>query len=294
MNIKNLMSLDVWRIYLRKHYDGDILDSREGFVSFLQDRDVTYADPFLFAHAGRTYLFYEKQNLWSMKGILCCRCLEQPDEEIPVLEKNHHLSYPNVFELNGEIVMVPETRNAQCLEMYRFTDFPRGLEKINELLPLAAVDTTFAETGENNGVMFTYTDHSLVLYPYHTDGASMTIGDAGCRLSDDEASLRPAGHVFFHGQRPIRPAQYGKDFYGQGLVFYEIQKLSANDYREDKVGTVLGTEFLPGDQACVGIHTYNRCGAYEVVDLKFRRRGLGTMIENVLLRLAWKRDRWKR
>ena len=43
---------------------------------------------------------------------------------VRVLERDHHLSYPFLFEHEGVLYMVPETAQAGTVELYRCTEFP--------------------------------------------------------------------------------------------------------------------------------------------------------------------------
>ena len=45
---------------------------------------------------------------------------------VPVLDLPHHLSYPFVFEEDGEVWMIPESCAAGTIDLYRATAFPGG------------------------------------------------------------------------------------------------------------------------------------------------------------------------
>ena len=56
--------------------------------------------------------------------------------------------------------------------------------------------------------------------------------------------------------------------YGSGLIFYEIDSLWP-DYREHEIRRVSPEDIHPGwSERYCGVHTYNRLGDMEVIDLK--------------------------
>ena len=84
-----------------------------------------YADPFLFVHKEWLYLFYEEERL-KAKAPLCAkrtRDLKHWESLGVVLKEDHHLSYPNVFEHEGEIYMMPETRECDAVILYKSVNF---------------------------------------------------------------------------------------------------------------------------------------------------------------------------
>ena len=51
-----------------------------------------------------------------------------------VLKQPFHLSYPMVFESGSSIFMIPESGASNEVALYRFDDFPSGLNKVRVLL----------------------------------------------------------------------------------------------------------------------------------------------------------------
>src|SRR5262249_19368413 len=86
-----------------------------------------YADPFLYAWSGKTFLFVEdysdvtKKAVISAAEVLGDRLASAP---VPILQRPYHLSYPLVFAEAEEIFMLPETVGNSSLELYRAVAFP--------------------------------------------------------------------------------------------------------------------------------------------------------------------------
>src|SRR5262249_17355624 len=65
---------------------------------------------------------------------------------VTVLEQDYHLSYPFVFQSNGEYYMIPETRQSGRVELYKAERFPYDWRLSDVLLDgIHAVDSTLIE-----------------------------------------------------------------------------------------------------------------------------------------------------
>jgi hypothetical protein len=104
------------------------------------------ADPFPFEHGGRHYLFVEDYSVKNAQGVISV--LESAPHGFwshprPVMRRDHHLSYPFVFEHDGVTYMIPETGEAGRVELHRVVDFPDTCVLERVLLDgLTAVDAT--------------------------------------------------------------------------------------------------------------------------------------------------------
>ena len=192
-----------------------------------------------------------------------------------VLDPGYHLSYPFVFEHDGEVYMIPETGANNSVELYRADSFPMSwrLEKI--LFSKAkAVDTTLwiengvywffvtvTDPAEAGPQLFLFFADSLTgEWNYHPDNPICT----------DVRYARGGGGIFCQEGRRIRPSQDHSRGYGSALHFREIVELTRCSYREKTVGSV----FPDFEKGMCGTHTYNYSGNIEVVDGKWlERRG---------------------
>ena len=83
---------------------------------------VIVADPFLFVYKDELFLFYEEQIDLRGKGLIKMtktKDLVRWSNPVIVLEESFHLSYPNVFEVNGDIYMMPETGHDLSIKLYK-------------------------------------------------------------------------------------------------------------------------------------------------------------------------------
>ena len=93
----------------------------------LAPKDRFYADPFLIERDGKTFIFLEDLRYSEGRALISCCELDAdgtPGPVFEVLRRPYHLSYPFLFEENGEIYMIPETKSNRTVELYRATKFP--------------------------------------------------------------------------------------------------------------------------------------------------------------------------
>lgn len=96
------------------------------------ERPFTFrADPFGLWRDGKLHIFVEYFDYRDLTGkielLVYDEGLDFIRREI-VLQEPWHLSYPFVFEADGETWMLPEARQSGTLTLYRAADFPRAWE----------------------------------------------------------------------------------------------------------------------------------------------------------------------
>ena len=92
-----------------------------------------FADPLLYHRRGKRWLFAEAMDLSTGKGRLeVCELHDDgtTDDWRVALEEDFHLSFPMVFDWNGEVWMIPETGSDHSLRLYRCKTFPTQWELV--------------------------------------------------------------------------------------------------------------------------------------------------------------------
>jgi hypothetical protein len=238
-----------------------------------------YADPFPITVDGRDYLFFEhfqRERGYAVIAFVELDAAGRPSPPTTVIERDHHLSYPFVFERDGAVWMIPNTFRSWTIELYRATDFPaRWVQERVLVSDIRAGDATLLEDG---GLLWLLTgvarkgEHSLEdLHAYSAPSldAPWTPHPLNPVVADIRTA-RPAGTVFRHGDSLIRPGQDCARDYGRAIVFNRIEALSPTEYREREVDRLEPT-WLPG---LTGTHTYSRSERYEALDAYDVRRRL--------------------
>jgi hypothetical protein len=265
-----------WGIGWRFDQAESLLDKGEAAFSVVTgDTGSFLADPFPFRHQGQDYIFVEQYLYTKKRGcIAVIRADRSGTASAPqiVLEEPHHLSYPFVFEQDGQIWMIPESGAVRNVSLYRAVEFPYRWKREACLLEgIEGYDTT--PMRHEGGFWFFVSPRLwrstswdvLSLYRAESLTGSWTPHAANPVLLDAALS-RPAGAVIRHGGRKLRPVQDCTRRYGGAVTFCRIDALGASEFAQTPVGRIWSGAF--------GCHTYNRRSGLEVIDLFGHVRGL--------------------
>jgi hypothetical protein len=271
---------DIWRIGL---VDAPIetiatngLSSADK-VSWLPEQPAfTFlADPFGLWRDGRLHLFAEAYDYRTRRGVI--DHLELSPDLTPlsrrtVLQEPWHLSYPQVFEADGEIWMAPEAHRSGALTLYRAARFPDLWEPAVRLeLDTPAVDATvfrhadlwwiaYAPTGPQSSkqgrLHLAYAD--ALTGPWRTH--------PGNPVRIDRASSRPGGTPFRLNGQLVLPVQDCTRTYGGAIRLLRVHQLTPERFEGEAQGLI-----GPPPQAGAyrdGLHTLSGCGPVTLIDVK--------------------------
>lgn len=260
-----------WRLAIRKRCP-DLFNNKENkFIAINPRANTFYADPFIVNYGDKNHIFFEEYNYSSHKGNISVMNINSDgdtSEPCIILDKEYHLSYPFVFENEGNWYMIPETSANRTIELYKCEYFPYKwvLEKIlfNEI---DAVDSTIF-LYSNKFWLFTnikksgswYDDELFLFYSDSLDGN--WVSHPKNPIVSSPRSARNAGKIFIHDEKIIRPSQDCSIRYGNAVNYNIIEVLTETDYKERKVNSFLWKDFL----SAKGIHTYNFSDDYEIID----------------------------
>ncbi|MEY6430866.1 hypothetical protein ABC977_00405 [Thioalkalicoccus limnaeus] len=206
--------------------------------------DRFWADPFLWFAGPRPYVFVEEYVREIGRGRISVLELDgdlQPcGPAVPVLDEARHLSYPFLFEYQGQLYMVPESARTRRVDLYRCEDFPYRWVRLHSLL--AGIEAADATLFEHEGRWWLFCAARLgsarlneSLFAFHADSplSRHWIPHSGNPLVRSFRCGRPAGRIF---EDPagglIRPGQDSVPRYGFGIGLYRIETLTPDRYRE--------------------------------------------------------------
>lgn len=221
---------------------------------------IVEADPFLFAHNGRIYLFYE-HVIWSKKGeikMISSADLVNWTDPVTVLKETCHISYPYVFEHEGEIYMIPETCAFKEIRIYKAD---------NSQLTHFSYHTTILKEDESDTSEISFSDSSIYkiddIYYLHTcrqkDGVNNLelyisrslfgsyVKHPASPMVVNQKFGRNAGSLFSYNGKLYRPAMNCENGYGDGVGLFEVDRMTPTEYSEHIVNDNLlqssGNEF---------------------------------------------------
>lgn len=262
----------LWRsLWSRAEWGVGLLDPQGRAHSLHRERSVTLADPFPFVHQGREWLFFEEQRPGNpgriRAGVVEGGSLTEKVDPIDLGPT--HRSWPNVFDHDGDVWMLPESGADGEVALWRCRSFPDRWQK--ERVLLTGASWTDPVLFEESGLWWLFVSaagpsphaHSDSLHLFHSvdPWRAPFAPHPWNPVSIGVVGSRPAGRLFREGNRLVRPAQDGSGRYGRALVFQSIDRLTPTEYRESpwrRMGPP------PGH---VGIHTWNHGDAGTYIDL---------------------------
>ncbi|MBQ9229373.1 MAG: hypothetical protein IJ168_11175 [Eubacterium sp.] len=276
MKLKSIFEMWSWTTAVRFNSDErtSLLNNKtDAFTVVPNSKRYWTADPFLFEKDGVLYLFFEAFDIFKRKGLLGYRTLSEGEfGDIHIFyEHDSHLSFPFIYEENGEIYVMPESAKSGELFRLRCKHFPDQWEKEAVLLKENVVDTVRYVDGDN-----VYYISELVTEPNVYDRVDLYYLQDGSLLpcahnpvKADASNARGAGAVCVIDGVRVRPAQDCGDSYGERLNLNELMRIDREHFEERTIDTFTYRDIRLNESITVdGIHTYNKLGKVEVIDLR--------------------------
>lgn len=202
---------------------------------------ILIADPFLLQRGDRIWLFFEAVERASRKGVISAAWSTNGIDWTyhgKVLEEKFHISYPQVFEHNGEFWMIPETARDLSVRLYRARNFPDDWEFESVLLKGHHFCDSTLLRHQEKWWMFASDRHNVLnLYyadeltgPWHQHPASPIVHRSS-------KNARCGGRILSSSGRLLRISQDCELRYGHFLRAYEILEFDDDKYREVEIET---------------------------------------------------------
>jgi hypothetical protein len=200
-----------------------------------------------------------------------------------VLRADWHLSYPYVFEAQGETWMLPEAHRSGRLTLYRAAAFPGRWEASAEIeLDVVPIDATPVW---HDGLWWLFysggPDRAARMGALHLAWADRLTGPWHPHplnpVRRDPGGGRPGGTAFLDRGHVCLPVQDCRQTYGGAIRILRFVRLSP-----DAVETEIGPAISAPKQTAYreGLHTLSACGPVTLVDVKkIDRTGRGWLID---------------
>jgi len=218
----------------------------------LPPADRAWADPFLWRRGNEWFIFCEEWTKGNPHGHIAVMQISEDGELLspprPLLVKDHHLSYPFLFQHEEGLLMIPEGGAGGAIDMYQCEAFPAQWRKRMTLMQnVHFADATLFQHQAKwwmlatmkrglfalNRDLFAFWADTPFTDQWHPHPANPVV--RGLR------SARPAGRVFELGGKLYRPSQNCLIRYGHSLRINEIVRLDPTHYQERLVTEVKPT-----------------------------------------------------
>lgn len=276
-----------WNVAYRFKPEGTILNEQSTeFIVIPNNFRYWAADPIVIEQDGKVVIFAELYDYIKRRGIIGYTVLRENDKFSrwkPIIKEKYHMSYPFVFQLNGETVMLPETSAAKKLMLYQATLFPDKWQPLKEVAKgVEWVDTTVVSTGEQ----FLGITQSLgveredLLLSFDSQ---FNIVSEKPFLKHDSSHNRNGGRIFTHKGSTVRVCQDCETEYGAALLFKFYEN---NLMQEIKTVRLTPTDLQFSKKLPLkGMHTYTATQNIEVIDIKTRRFNVLNFLFRILGKL---------
>jgi hypothetical protein len=209
----------------------------------------SWADPFLWKRGDDWFIFCEEWLPRQPHAHIAVMQVSRDGQVVspakPVLVKDHHLSYPFLFEHEGTLHMIPEGGHGRAIDVYQCEDFPERWRKRATLISnINYVDATLFEY---QAKWWLFATMKRGLFSLNRDmfgfWADTPLTDKwnphpANPLVRGFTSARPAGRIFEVGGKLFRPSQNCLAGYGHSLRINEIVRLDTKNYQERLVTEV--------------------------------------------------------
>lgn len=210
------------------------------------------ADPFLTRFGGGAHVFCEHFDPLTNLGRIVVAAIDPKTGAASsirdALTRPYHLSYPSLFEHEGELFMVPECHANRSIDIYVCEEFPhRWALKKRVAYGVDAADSALVRREDH---VYLITSLRVEARPgrrlsiYSTSASAFPCGPWGAHPINDSPSIdemcanqsgRSAGALFAHAGALIRPSQRNRDYYGQAIDFHRVDELTPRAYVETRL-----------------------------------------------------------
>lgn len=218
------------------------------------------ADPFVFYRDDLSYIFVEDFDFIKNKGVIRLYKIED-DNAIDfgvIIEEEFHMSFPYIFEYDGEVYMCPETSQNQEIRLYQCVEFPcKWIFHSVAIKNIHAVDSMIFK---QNGLwwLFTNIDNSKVeeycseLSIFYSDNplSGKWLPHKKNPVIVDSDHARNGGFIILDNNYYRVSQRQGFLTYGKSISVRKIDKLNKNQYSESEY-SVLNADF---NKSAFGMH----------------------------------------
>ena len=231
-----------------------------------------WADPFIYAHNGKTYCFVEDYVYKTRLGHIAV--LEVANDAVvhlgDCIKEPFHLSFPFLFQYKGTLYMCPEASASRQIRLYRCVDFPLQWEPSAIIMDdVSAADSMLFE---HAGLWWMLTsidksgsnDFTSELYLFYADSPLTKDWTAhpGNPICIDSEGGRNAGLIMEEGKIYRLAQRQAYDQYGEGLLMFEITELTKLVYSQRLLSRI--NPSLSKGQ--IGTHHLSTTGSVTVFD----------------------------
>jgi hypothetical protein len=233
-----------------------------------------WADPFLITHEGRRWLLFEDQPFGLPRAHIAAMEIDSGGASAgpahAVLKEPWHLSYPFIWQEDGQLCMIPESSANRCVDLY-VAEHPLGPWRRTATL-IAGRRLADATVVRFNGCLWMFAagatqsgciyDELHLFWAEHIEGPWHAHALNPVKI--DARSSCPAGAMWIRDGALYRVAQDCSTVYGGGIKLCRVDILTPDRFAETVLNPDEGASpFEPG----LPWHTLNSDDGFVAIDV---------------------------
>lgn len=226
------------------------------FILFVNDESISIIAEQLYKGVGRLVLLDVDLASMEIKRLKV------------ILQLPTHLSFPYIWQENGNIFIMPENVESGNLRIWKYNAEKEILEDPKVVIDEQLEDSQLCKIGNKYyimGVKYVHNDYFMCTKHLEIYSADSLFGPySHLQTIDNELRLeRGAGMIWHEGDTIIRPAQNCENGYGTNLLFYRMKLQEDGTFSENLEYEYYPDKNHPRSRA---FHTFNEKDGYVVVD----------------------------
>lgn len=275
-----ILRSDMWNLGFVTDDVADVIKSNHLNIQWMKHeyKDRWFADPYLLEVTDKQIVVLVEEFCYKIrKGRIAKLVISRPDYVLQdmkiILELPTHLSFPVIYEKDGQVYVMPENSESGGINIYRYNTETERLDLVHEVGHLPLTDATIVKLHSGEEFVFSTmlpdpNGNELEIYPFDGESMKMDVKSLAA-VSFPSNIARNAGDAFYIGEQMFRPAQDCNKCYGNGLNIQQINRIG------DKFQFTTVAEFHSDNPNYgLGYHTLNMKNGLIVVDghcLRFPR-----------------------
>jgi len=196
------------------------------------------ADCFLLQKQGLWHMFFEVFGKKRALGEIGCATSQDGSKwnyQGIVLKEDFHLSYPYVFEHQGNYYMIPETRKTRSVRLYKAESFPYGWRLDKILLEGNYADSSIIFYEGLWWIFSVHSSYNLAIFYADNLHGPWKPHKKNLIYIRRKKRARPGGRLVVADGKLIRFAQDSVLGYGHQLRAFEVQELTPQRFKERQI-----------------------------------------------------------
>lgn len=194
-------------------------------IKKFDSNSVFMADPFFIKENNTFYMFFEHQSNYkhgAVIGVMTSKDGKKYDYKGTVLKETFHLSYPQVFKHKESFYMIPESKNANNVLLYKAKKFPFQWYVDDTLISNVRYKDPSVFLSDTLNIMVA-SDHNLNMYLYYADSLKGKWHKHPKNVVLKGTEARAGGRFFVVKGKLYLPIQNCSKGYGSGISLYEFK-----------------------------------------------------------------------